>query len=144
MQLSGTGALGDLLAEQIKTKLGIQRVRSDTLGYIQRSFIGCVSKVDQREAREVGEKAVHFALLHNIDGSITINRVGNYAVDYQITDLKNIAANTKLMPDEFINEEGNNVTDAFKNYLQPLLGDDMPQASRLRAPMVKKILASDN
>ena len=144
VQLSGTGALGDLLAEQIKTKLGIQRVRSDTLGYIQRSFIGCVSKVDQREAREVGEKAVHFALLHNIDGSITINRVGNYAVDYQITDLKNIAANTKLMPDEFINEEGNNVTDAFKNYLQPLLGDDMPQASRLRAPMVKKILASDN
>ena len=36
-------------------KLGIKRVRGDTLGYLQRSFIGCVSDVDQREAREVGE-----------------------------------------------------------------------------------------
>ncbi len=142
-QLSGTGALGDLLAEQIKTKLGIDRVRTDTLGYVQRSFLGCVSKVDQMEAREVGEKAAHFAIWHNMDGSITINRTGNYSVDYQITDLKNVAANTKLMPDNFINEAGNNVTEDFKNYLRPLLGDDMPQASMLRAPRAKKILNPD-
>lgn len=143
-QLSGTGFLGDLLSEQIKAKLGIQRVRSDTLGYLQRSFFGCVSSVDQHEAREVGEKAAQFAIWHNIDGSITINRTGNYSVEYKMTDLKNVAANTRLMPDEYINKAGNNVTDAFKYYyLQPLLGDDMPQASMLRAPRARKILQHD-
>ena len=62
MQLSGNGALADLLCEEIKSKLKIKRVRGDTFGYLQRSFIGCVSDVDQREAREVGEKAVQFAM----------------------------------------------------------------------------------
>ena len=76
LQLSGTGALGDLLARTIKDKLKISRVRSDTLGYLQRSFIGCVSDVDQNEAREVGEKAAQFAIWYNVDGSITIQRTG--------------------------------------------------------------------
>ena len=140
IQLSGTGALGEILSQQIKQQLGIQRVRSDTLGYLQRSFMGCVSDVDQHEAREVGEKAAQFAIWHNIDGSITIHRTGYYSVDYQITDLNKIAAKTKLMPDEFINSKGNNITDAFKYYLQPLLGASMPEASMLRAPRAKKIL----
>ena len=140
LQLSGTGALGDLLTRYIKEKINIQRVRSDTFGYVQRSFMGCVSDVDQHEAREVGEKAAQFAIWHNIDGSITIHRTGNYSVDYQLTDLSKVAAKTKLMPDEFINAEVNNVTEAFKHYLTPLLGSDMPTASMLRAPMAPKIL----
>jgi len=141
MQLSGTGALGEQLANQIKEKLGLKRVRSDTLGYLQRSFIGCVSDVDQREAREVGEKAAQFAIWHNVDGSITIHRTGNYSVDYQLTNLKEIAAKTRLMPDHFINKTGNGVTEAFTNYLRPLLGSNMPEAARLRAPIVPGILA---
>ncbi len=141
VSLSGNGALGDLLAQYIKDNLPIQRVRSDTLGYLQRSFLGCVSDVDQREAREVGEKAAQFALWHNIDGSITIHRTGIYSVDYKLSDLKDIAAKTKLMPDEFINARGNNVTEAFKYYLNPLLGSNMPAASMLRAPKAAKILA---
>lgn len=140
VQLSGTGALGEQLSNQVKEKLGLKRVRSDTLGYLQRSFIGCVSDVDQREAREVGEKAAQFAIWHNVDGSIAIVRTGDYSVDYRLVDLKEIAAKTRLMPDEFINKEGNNVTDAFTHYLRPLLGSDMPEASRLRAPIVPKIL----
>ena len=51
VQLSGTGALADLLCEEIKRNLGIKRVRGDTFGYVQRSFMGCVSDVDQSEAR---------------------------------------------------------------------------------------------
>ncbi len=140
MQLSGTGALGEQLAQQIKDKLGLKRVRSDTLGYLQRSFIGCVSDVDQREAREVGEKAAQFAIWHNVDGSITIHRTGTYAVDYRLTNLKEIAAKTRLMPDEFINRAGNNVTESFKHYLTPLLGSNMPEPSMLRAPKAPKIL----
>jgi len=51
-------------------------------------------------------------------------------------ELEKIAAKTKLMPDEFINKEGNNVTPEFMHYLRPLLGSDMPEVGRLRAPMV--------
>jgi len=140
MQLSGTGALGDMLAEYIKEKLKIDRVRADTFGYLQRSFTGCVSDVDQFEAREVGEKAAQFALWHNLDGSVTIHRTGDYAVEYKLTKIEEIAAKTKLMADHFINASGNHVTEAFRQYANPLLGSNMPVASMLRAPRATKIL----
>ena len=143
VSLSGTGALGDLLTKEIKDKLKIGRVRSDTFGYLQRSFLGCVSDVDQREAREVGEKAAQFAIWQNVDGSITIHRTGFYSVDYKLSSLKDVAAKTKLMPDEYITKEANNVTEAFKYYLAPLLGSNMPAASMLRAPRAEKILNRD-
>ena len=143
IQLSGTTALGDLLAAQVKDKLKITRVRADTLGYLQRSFIGCVSDVDQREAREVGEKAAQFALWHNRDGSVTIHRTGFYSVDYRLSPLAEVAAKTKLMADEFIAESGTDVTEAFILYLRPLLGSGMPAPSRVRAPKVEKILHKD-
>ena len=76
VQLSGSGALADLLCEAIKSQLGIKRVRGDTFGYVQRSFLGCVSDVDQREAREVGEMAVKHALTGHRDGSVAIRRIG--------------------------------------------------------------------
>ncbi len=140
VQLSGSGSLGDMLSNLIKEKLKISRVRADTLGYPQRNFIGSISDVDQQEAREVGEKAAQFAIWHKVDGSITIQRIGYYSVDYKIVALEKIAAKTKIMPDEFINAEGNNVTDAFKFYVRPLLGSGLPSAHRLRAPMANKIL----
>jgi 6-phosphofructokinase 1 len=144
VQLSGTGALADLLTEEIKTKLGIKRVRGDTLGYLQRSFAGCVSDVDQREAREVGEKAVQFALWGDKDGTVTLKRIGDYAVDYQLMPLTTVAAKTRVMPDEFITSAGNDVTPAFIDYLRPLIGDDSPNPAQLRTSSnrVAKILKS--
>ncbi|MGI6197798.1 MAG: 6-phosphofructokinase [Candidatus Cloacimonadaceae bacterium] len=143
VQLSGTGMLGDLLSDLVKQKLGIKRVRSDTFGYLQRSFLGCVSDVDQREAREVGERAAHYALWHNLDGSVSIQRTGFYSVNYQLEKLSDVARKTRLMPDEYINAEGNNVTEAFKYYLRPLLGSGFPTPHRLRAPKVEKILSQN-
>lgn len=140
VQLSGTGALGDLLCDQIKEKLKISRVRSDTFGYLQRSFINCVSDIDQQEAREVGEKAAHYAIWYNLDGSVTIQRTGFYSVNYELADLDKIAGKTRHMPAEFINSMGNGVTDAFKFYCRPLLGSGFPAAHRLRAPMASKLL----
>jgi len=140
VQLSGTGALGDLLSKIVKDKTGIKRVRSDTFGYVQRSFMGCVSDVDQNEAREVGEKAVHFALWHDMDGSVSIQRTGNYSVDYSLQPFENVAAQTRTMEDEFINAEGNNVTDAFLTYARPLVGSGFHRPHRMRAPKVAKIL----
>lgn len=140
VQLSGSGALGDLLTEQIKEKLGIKRVRADTLGYLQRSFLGVVSDVDQREAREVGQKAVQYAILSDASGSVSINRVGNYAVEYRLIPVTDVAAKTRVMPDNFINAAGNNVTEDFYLYLRPLLGSDFPSAARVRGTPVPRVL----
>lgn len=143
VQLSGNGALADLLCEEIKSRLGIKRVRGDTFGYLQRSFIGCVSDVDQREAREVGEKAVQFAF-HGANGrssgSVAIKRTGTYSVDYELLPLADVAGKTRVMEDEFISPCGTHVTDAFRLYLRPLLGSGMPDAFRLRPNAVPKIL----
>ncbi len=143
IQLSGMSSLGDLLADQVKNKLKISRVRSDTFGYLQRSFIGCVSDRDQSEAREVGEKAAHFAIWHNLDGSITIQRTGNYSVDYQLKSLVDIGGKTRTMPDEYISSDGKGVTPAFHLYARPLIGSKFPEAHRIRAPKVDKILKKE-
>jgi 6-phosphofructokinase 1 len=141
VQLSGTGALGDLLGDYVKNHTKIKRVRADTFGYLQRSFIGCVSDTDQHEAREVGERAVQFACWHNLDGSVTIHRTGNYSVDYRLTKLGEIAGKTRHMPDEFINETSNHVSEKFYTYCRPLVGSRLPAPHRIRAPKVDKVLA---
>jgi ATP-dependent phosphofructokinase / diphosphate-dependent phosphofructokinase len=140
VQLSGTGALADLLCDEIKGKLKIKRVRGDTFGYLQRSFLGCVSDVDQREAREAGERAVQFAMWSGRDGSVAIKRTGAYASNFELVDLESVAGKTRVMEDDLIAKSGTDVTDAFTHYLQPLLGGGMPEAHRLRAPSVKKVL----
>ncbi|MDR3440631.1 6-phosphofructokinase [Telmatospirillum sp.] len=142
VQLSGSSSLADLLTDTIRTRLKIKRVRGDTLGYMQRSFIGCVSDVDQREAREVGEKAVQYAMWGEQDGSVTIQRTGFYSVDYKLVPLALVAGKTRTMPDEFIAPSGTDITDAFRLYLRPLLGSRMPDAYHLRSKSnsVPKIL----
>jgi 6-phosphofructokinase 1 len=141
LQLSGTGALGDLLSNEIRKGLGIKRVRSDTFGYLQRSFMGIQSDRDAHEAREVGEKAVQYAMWDHVDGSVVIRRpVLDYSVDYALVPIEKVAGKTRHMPDNFINAEGNGVTEAFRQYCRPLLGSNLPEPHRLRAPVVSKIL----
>jgi 6-phosphofructokinase len=140
VQLGG-GALADMLGDTIKEKLGYKRVRGDTFGYVQRSFIGCVSDVDQREARAAGEKAVQYAMSGERDGTVTIHRTdnsaGNYAVRYELSALEEVAGKTRTMPAEFMT--GTDVSEAFRQYLTPLLGSGMPQAYRLRPNPVARI-----
>ena len=73
-------------------------------------------------------------------GSVAIRRVGDYAVDYVLQPLEAVAAKTRVMDDAFINAAGNDVTAAFRDYLRPLLGSDLPQAHRLRGAAVAKVL----
>ncbi|MBN1130598.1 MAG: 6-phosphofructokinase [Chitinispirillaceae bacterium] len=140
VQLSGTGALGDALGDLIKKELKIKRVRSDTFGYLQRSFLGTVSETDAHEAREVGEKAVQFSVWHDVDGSVAIRRIGDYSVEYFLTPLATVARSSKCMPDEFIDTANSTVTQEFKNYARPLIGD-MPEYERISAPRVAKLLS---
>jgi ATP-dependent phosphofructokinase / diphosphate-dependent phosphofructokinase len=140
VQLSGSGALADALCEAIRSRLKIKRVRGDTFGYLQRSFVGCVSDVDAREAREVGEKAVQFALWGRENGSVAIERTGLYSADYRLLPLSAVAGRTRTMEDHFITPEGTDVTDAFRLYLRPLLGSQLPDAYRLRPAPVPRLL----
>ena len=139
VQLSGTGALGDLLSSWVKSETNIKRVRADTFGYVQRSFLGCVSEVDQVEAREVGEKAAHFTVAHNRDASVAIRRIGDYAVEYFPAELKDVARVSTDMASHYLNDAGNDVTQAFVDYVRPLVGA-LPPATRISAPKVAKIL----
>ena len=138
VQLSGSGALGDGLSDLIKEKLKIKRVRSDTFGYLQRSFLSVVSTADANEAREVGEKAVQYSVWNNVDGSVAIRRTGDYSVDYFLTELESVAKHTKHMPEEYLEGEAD-VSTAFKNYARPLI-ENFPHYERIAAPVVDKIL----
>jgi len=132
VQLSGTGALGDLLAHIIRQKTDIKRVRADTFGYLQRSFPTVVSPVDAREARMVGRVAVRLAVKKDVDGSVAIKRAPGktYRVVYKLVPLRAVARETRSMPDRFISADGNDVTPAFIRYAQPLVGP-LPAMARL-------------
>ncbi|MEO1236838.1 MAG: 6-phosphofructokinase [Planctomycetota bacterium] len=133
VQLSGSGALGDLLSSLVKDKLGAKlnqklRVRADTFGYLQRSFVGCASPTDQAEAREAGRQAVHHALTgEHPSGSIAIVRTStpgpdeDYTVEYRRIEIKEVAALTKHMDPALI-KDGCDIDDAFRHYLAPIVG----------------------
>ena len=128
IQLSGTGALGDFLASLITKKVQAPggkklRVRADTFGYLQRSFPGFVSETDAKEARLVGQMAVRYSAEGQSGGSVAMRRVpgGDYKIETFLTPLNTVARETKHMDPSYI-ADGNNITDAFKQYARPLVG----------------------
>jgi len=143
VQLSGTGALGDYLAELVRTRLEVSRVRADTFGYLQRSFPTIVSPQDAREAREVGRFGVRMLTQGGAkSGSVAIRRVlkrGAYQPEYFLTDLRNVAKHTRSLDAKFIAPSGNDITSAFVKYAMPLVGE-LPEAGRLRAKRIGKKL----
>ena len=137
VQMSGTGALGDALAKLLKAKAGVKRVRADTFGYLQRSFPGIASKVDQREAFLAGQAAVR-AALESVrvskdandskfprKGTIAIVRenVKKYKVAFAPVPIANAAKYTRSVPKEYIARNGHDVTPAFIAYAKPIVGD---------------------
>jgi 6-phosphofructokinase 1 len=134
LQLSGRSTLGDALSDAVKGTLKIKRVRCDTFGYLQRSFLGVISDVDASEARDVGETAVHFAVQGERNGSVAIRRTGDYSVDYFLTPLETVAEKTKALPCTYV-KDGCDVDESYKGYARPLLGP-LPQFDRLIAPAV--------
>jgi len=96
--------------------------------YLQRSSRHISSYVDVREAIECGMKAVDFAL-DGISGKmITINRLSNtpYHSEYNTVNLSLIANGTKFLYDNFISDDGMDVTDDFIEYAEPLIEGEYP------------------
>jgi len=127
---AGAGMLADYLANTVRSRCKIKRVRADTFGYLQRSFPGFYSTVDAWEARLVGQMAVSYSLQsEDRDGSVALVRLPGttYAVGTKLVGLKEVAPDappfTKVVPDEYISKEGNNVLNDYREYVGPLVGD---------------------
>ena len=130
VQLSGSGALGDGLADLVKTGLTPKggkapRVRADTFGYLQRCWPE-PSPIDAAEARAVGRYAAELAGKGERHASVIIVRTGNapdaYRSECARADLSAVARRTRHVPAEFISGS-NDVSAAFDDYCRPLVGD---------------------
>ena len=135
VQLSGSGALGDGLADLVKKALTPKggkapRVRADTFGYLQRCW-PYASPVDAEEARAVGRYAAALAGKGDTSASVILVRTGNvpYASECRRADLTSVARRTRHMPAELIAGR-NDVSAAFYEYCSPLIGE-LPKIARL-------------
>jgi len=128
IQLSGSGALGDTLTNIVSEYIEGARVRADTFGYLQRSFIADVSSVDAEEAERVGQHAV-LASKEVQSGSIILKRQFSekYYCEVGTTELHKVAKHTKEMSAEFIDPTKPYVTNEFFEYAMPLTGGIEPK-----------------
>jgi len=128
IQLSGSGALGDTLTNLVSEHIDGARVRADTFGYLQRSFLADVSEVDADEAERVGQYAV-VASQERDNGSVILKRQFSekYFCDVDVVDLHKVAKHTKDMPQEFLDESKPYVTNDFFEYAMPLTGGIEPK-----------------
>lgn len=126
VQMSGTGALGDALSRLLKERAKIGRVRADTFGYLQRSFPGVASKVDQQEGYMAGKAAVKAAMAGKLTkGTIAILRSSSrrYRVAFAPMPIAAAAKFTRSVPKEYIAKNGHDVTAAFLDYARPIVGE---------------------
>ena len=128
IQLSGSGALGDTLTNIVSELIDGARVRADTFGCLQRSFIADISQVDAEEAERVGQHAV-IASKELDSGSVILKRQlsEKYHCDVEVVDLHKVAKHTKDMPEEFLDSTKPYVTNDFFEYAMPLTGGIEPK-----------------
>lgn len=135
------GGIADFLCNLIKDKLGI-KARFDKPGTIQRVSMMCASEVDLEEGYEAGKAAVEQAAQGKSGYMITLERVPSdeYKCIIGLIMLEHVANLKRLVPDEFINEDGNDVTKEFLEWARPLIRPGLPKYARLKRVLVKKKL----
>ncbi|MBV9265510.1 MAG: diphosphate--fructose-6-phosphate 1-phosphotransferase [Acidobacteriaceae bacterium] len=114
--------LGHTLARRISETVGI-RARSEKPGLFGRCCGPLASEVDRCEAYACGRAAAAAAIDGESGVMIAIRRVDEtlYRSEYFLTPLTEVARRERTMPDEWINEQGNDVTSPFLEYLRPLV-----------------------
>jgi len=121
----------------VRGELGL-RARYDKPGDLQRMSSASVSTTDRDEAELVGWAAVREAAAGTTGKMITLVRQAGpvYACETGLTDLERVANERRPLPPEFLTPDGRGVTQAFRDYALPLLGDPLPQHTRLRPARV--------
>lgn len=116
----------------VRGELGL-RARYDKPGDLQRMSSASVSVTDRDEAERVGWAAVREAVTGTTGKMITlVRRAGpEYACETGLTDLERVANERRPLPPEFLTPDGKGVTQAFRDYALPLLGDPLPRYARL-------------
>ena len=122
-QLSGTASY---LASFIAGELGC-KTRAIELSTLQRSASHLSSRVDILEAYQVGGAAVKAADEGDSGKMVVIVRTSDdpYQSTTEVKDVHKIANNEKLVPREWMNKEGDYVTEEFVSYVRPLIQGDV-------------------
>ena len=118
-QLGGAGkVLETVIAEKLKVK-----VRSIELNTPQRCASHIASKTDIDESVSMGNAAVNAALNGETGKMMVFKRINSnpYECKIECANINDIANKEKIVPDEFITEDGNFVTQAFIDYALPLI-----------------------
>ncbi len=125
------------LVDLVRSELGI-RARFDKPGDEQRMATAHISATDRDEAYLAGRMAMRYAVRGITGKMVTLTRAPGtrYACETGLTDLDRVANEQKLMPPEYLTEDGLNVTQAFLDYARPLIGDPLPEHARLRAERI--------
>ena len=122
-QLSGTASY---LASFIAGEIGC-KTRAIELSSLQRSASHAASRVDILEAYQVGGAAVKAADEGDSGKMVVLQRLSDdpYQCGTEVKDVHKIANDEKLVPREWVNEEGTGVTDEFVAYVRPLIQGDV-------------------
>ena len=122
-QLSGTAAF---LANFIAGEIGC-KTRAIELSTLQRSASHVTSRVDILEAQQVGGAAVKCADEGDSGKMVVLQRISDdpYQCGTAVKDVHKIANEEKLVPRDWVNEDGTYVTEEFIDYVQPLIQGDV-------------------
>lgn len=121
-QLGGVGSI--LKAAILKANI-TKRVKVLELGVLQRCSMHCASETDLHEAELVGRYALRNSINCSNGLMVSIKRISNspYKSEPVFIEANKVANNIKYFPTEWINEEGNGVTEKALAYLAPLVED---------------------
>ena len=140
------GGLASMLADTVKNELGC-KVRGIELSLLQRCAAHCASTTDVDESYMSGKAAVENAVAGKtayMPGFKCTRDENGYKCEIELLPLSEVANTEKKVPREWINEEGNGVTQEFVDYALPLInGENVgPKVSGLpRFANLKKIKA---
>jgi 6-phosphofructokinase 1 len=98
--------------------------------YLQRSCRHLASKVDYEQSYAVGKVAVEKAIAGKTDVMMSIVRESNSPYTWSIGEaaLSDVANAEKIMPRDFISDDGFHITDKAREYLLPLIqGEVYPE-----------------
>jgi len=134
------GGASAYLADLISAKLNL-RCRFEKPGLLARASICHVSKVDREEAYRIGKAAVRQALQEG-GYMMTLEREEGeqYSCRIGTVELSKVANVEKPLPHDFINSNGNHVTEKFIKYASPLIGGPLPEYVHLKKTLIKKNL----